>query len=698
MEEDSYLCTIVPLPANQSLQLVEFTPLAEASRVHHMLLFGCAGAELGRPEVWDCKMAKACPSRGVDNVLYGWGRNASPVALPEGAGVAVGAGTSMPVLVLQIHYLQPRPIDDAPAGLRLGMRRGAQPLAAGVWSFASRFSIPPGKPSYLVQNECCYAAAEPAVATAARVHTHAMGRRVSLELSSPGSAERRLAYAQDPLLPQGFYAMPGPQGGVEAATAPRILPGDRLRMTCDFDSTGKSAPVEAGHGAANEMCNLYLLFVSRLPQFAWCVDGAPAPSGAVARGAVAARAPADWAPPDGLGQAGGLALDHEGRLFAFMRAGREWTAASVAPGAETDFIQEPVLHLLDERTGRVLDGGSIAGGLFSLPHMVTRSLADGTLWLTDVAAHVAVQARLERGAGNATALRVLRELGVRGAHGDGSDARLCRPTQVAVARDGTVYVGDGYCAGRVAAFDGASGALIASFVLPGGAPLRLPHSLAIDECAGTLFVAEREAGFVRAFDRVTGELRGSWDVNRWGLPYALRLGPYGALHALAWDRRGSGATTLLVLGAGAGEVVATVPLPGLASAALAAVTHGMGEEGHTDQNHADQNHAVIVIGGGPPRPFASAVNVKETVATLDAAIQAARGGAGREQHFDAEPEARVAASWVPMPDGFALNSSALLSFAAGLSLLTVGAFLWRSGSLGRKGWARPSSRPRIISL
>lgn len=40
MEEDSYLCTIVPLPANQSLQLVEFTPLAEASRVHHMLLFG----------------------------------------------------------------------------------------------------------------------------------------------------------------------------------------------------------------------------------------------------------------------------------------------------------------------------------------------------------------------------------------------------------------------------------------------------------------------------------------------------------------------------------------------------------------------------------------------------------------------------------------------------------------------------------
>ena len=39
-EEDSYLCTIVPLPENQSLQLVEFTPLAEASRVHHMLLFG----------------------------------------------------------------------------------------------------------------------------------------------------------------------------------------------------------------------------------------------------------------------------------------------------------------------------------------------------------------------------------------------------------------------------------------------------------------------------------------------------------------------------------------------------------------------------------------------------------------------------------------------------------------------------------
>lgn len=47
-EEDSYLCTTVQLPEESPLQLVEFTPLAEAARVHHMLLFGTYGtAECG---------------------------------------------------------------------------------------------------------------------------------------------------------------------------------------------------------------------------------------------------------------------------------------------------------------------------------------------------------------------------------------------------------------------------------------------------------------------------------------------------------------------------------------------------------------------------------------------------------------------------------------------------------------------------
>ena len=72
------------------------------------------------------------------------------------------------------------------------MRRGARPAtprasawrcpprptrnAAGMLTFASRFAVPPGKPSHRVASACCYAGFEPLHALAFRVHTHELGR------------------------------------------------------------------------------------------------------------------------------------------------------------------------------------------------------------------------------------------------------------------------------------------------------------------------------------------------------------------------------------------------------------------------------------------------------------------------------------------------------------------------------------------
>lgn len=47
---------------------------------------------------------------------------------------------------------------------------------ASILVYAPNFMIPPSKPSYLVETECCYNGFEPLTLFAFRVHTHVMGK------------------------------------------------------------------------------------------------------------------------------------------------------------------------------------------------------------------------------------------------------------------------------------------------------------------------------------------------------------------------------------------------------------------------------------------------------------------------------------------------------------------------------------------
>jgi hypothetical protein len=56
---------------------------------------------------------------------------------------------------VQVHYLKVRPPDDH-SGVTLLLKPHAVPYAAGLVSFASWFTIPPGKKSHPIVNTCCY--------------------------------------------------------------------------------------------------------------------------------------------------------------------------------------------------------------------------------------------------------------------------------------------------------------------------------------------------------------------------------------------------------------------------------------------------------------------------------------------------------------------------------------------------------------
>lgn len=160
--EDAYVCTTVQLP-DRPYKLTGVEPLARQETVHHMLLFGELGVvqqegghraapqqavllhycaitdashtfvfrrctagcdtphakpQPGEPApAWNCKAAPACGGYS-ETILYGWGRNASRLELPEGVGFSVGKGSAVAWVVMQVHYLAQKPADDR-SGVRL---------------------------------------------------------------------------------------------------------------------------------------------------------------------------------------------------------------------------------------------------------------------------------------------------------------------------------------------------------------------------------------------------------------------------------------------------------------------------------------------------------------------------------------------------------------------------------------------------
>lgn len=76
-----------------------------------------------------------------------------------------------------------------------------------------------------------------------------------------------------------------------------------------------------------------------------------------------------------------------------------------------------------------------------------------------------------------------------------------------MALDGTLYVGDGYCNSRVVEFS-AEGEWRGEFVAAGEA-LRNPHSVVLQECSRSLWVAEREAARVHRFSLDSRSLEGA---------------------------------------------------------------------------------------------------------------------------------------------------------------------------------------------
>jgi len=211
-------------------------------------------------------------------------------------------------------------------------------------------------------------------------------------------------------------------------------------------------------------------------------------------------------PGEILGQATGVDVDSKGNVWVFHRAGREWSEPfPVEP------INRATVWVFDGRTGRLLK--SWGANTFVMPHGLTID-HDDNVWLTDVGLH-----QVFKFTPDGRQLLVLGEARV-----PGNDPRhFNKPTDVAVARDGTFFVSDGYGNARVLKF-AADGTLLLTWGSQGAGPgeFDLPHGIALDE-QGRVLVADRSNARVQVFDQ-SGKFLGQWQGAQLGRPYAAAVG------------------------------------------------------------------------------------------------------------------------------------------------------------------------------
>lgn len=133
--------------------------------------------------------------------------------------------------------------------------------------------------------------------------------------------------------------------------------------------------------------------------------------------------------------------------------------------------------------------------MFFMPHGLTID-HEGNTWLTDVAMHQVFKFPPGEKKPSLT-------LGTQFLPGN-DDNHFCKPTDVAVDKDGNIFVSDGYCNNRVVKFSPDGKKILLTITNEGRDIFQIPHSLSLDVSNRHLFVADRENSRVLVFDSDSG--------------------------------------------------------------------------------------------------------------------------------------------------------------------------------------------------
>lgn len=256
---------------------VGFRPNASATRVHHILIYGCARP--GRflrdtPDyVWECGEMNAQDDNSIaaspyekgpicavgdEIILFGWALDAPAITLPPNVGFKIGGNSGVNYLVLQVHYghtgiFQQNPsLTDNSAILLDTVTNEDNSITkqAGIYLFYSLGYVPTGISKHMMQ--CAMGEDKVIHPFRFRTHTHKLGTKVgAYRWPADNPNNPMLIGEHDPQKPQMFY----PVENNELV----IRRGDRLTAYCDYNNT-RGHTVYIGATGNDEMCNFYMMY------------------------------------------------------------------------------------------------------------------------------------------------------------------------------------------------------------------------------------------------------------------------------------------------------------------------------------------------------------------------------------------------------------------------------------------------------
>jgi peptidylamidoglycolate lyase len=201
-----------------------------------------------------------------------------------------------------------------------------------------------------------------------------------------------------------------------------------------------------------------------------------------------------------LGQVTGIGIDTLDNVLLFHRAERKWTSPF-----PTDPISSSTILEIDGKNGKLLKRWG--DHLFIMPHGLEVD-GENNVWVTDVALH-----QVFKFSHDGKLLLKLGEPGVIGA--DSSHFNM--PTDIAVCKDGSFYVSDGYGNSRIVKFSN-TGKYLYEWGKKGASKgeFDTPHAIDLDKNEN-VYVADRENNRIQKFDA-----QGNY-IFEWKNPEATQL-------------------------------------------------------------------------------------------------------------------------------------------------------------------------------
>jgi peptidylamidoglycolate lyase len=186
-----------------------------------------------------------------------------------------------------------------------------------------------------------------------------------------------------------------------------------------------------------------------------------------------------------LGNPTGIDIDTNQNIVVFHRTDREWPLSGPMPGKP---IQGKTILIIDKDNGKLI--GSWGGNLFIMPHGLKVD-NENNIWVTDVGLNQVFKFSHEG--------ILLMKLGVAKVSGNDS-LHFDEPTDIAITKDGSFYVSDGYGNSRVIKFS-ATGKYLFEWGRKGDkeGEFNIPHGISLDY-KGNVYVADRENNRIQVFD------------------------------------------------------------------------------------------------------------------------------------------------------------------------------------------------------